>query len=309
MIHGPETLDDAGIISLGNGRALVQSVDFFPPIVDDPGDFGRIAAANALSDLYAMGATPFCALNLVGFPSKKLDMAILGEILEGGAEKMREAGVALLGGHSVEDAEIKYGLAVTGIIDSDRMLTNGGAEPGDLLVLTKPLGMGALSTGIQQGRVSEEDKSTAVGTMATLNAGAARVFQEVSVTAVTDITGFGLLGHSSEMARASGVTLSFNWDALPITPGARSLASRGVLSGGAARSRRYLGSNARIDASVPGEVAEIAFDSETSGGLLIAVSPEKSHLLLKGLQGEDVPCATIIGKVLPQQPDVWVELG
>ncbi len=214
-------MDDAGIIALGDHQALVQSVDFFPPIVDDPRDFGRIAAANALSDLYAMRAMPFCALNLVGFPTKKLGLEVLGEILEGGAEKMREAQVALLGGHSVEDSEVKYGLAVTGLVDPARSLTNDGAEAGDLLVLTKPLGMGAVSTAIQQGKADEKQIEEAIRTMATLNLGASRASEKVEVHAATDITGFGLLGHAAEMARASKLTLVFHWQKLPLTSGAR----------------------------------------------------------------------------------------
>jgi len=191
----------------GGGPALVQTLDFFPPIVDDPRDFGQIAAANALSDIYAMGATPFSALNIVGFPTKELGLEILTEILAGGADKMREANVALLGGHSVEDAEVKYGLAVTGLVEADAFITNGGARPGDRLILTKPLGMGAVSTAIRNGKASADVTAAAVETMATLNAGAARAMQSVGANAVTDVTGFGLLGHAAEIAEASGVIL------------------------------------------------------------------------------------------------------
>lgn len=308
MLHGPETLDDAGVIRTSDDQALVQTLDFFPPIVDDPFDFGRIAAANALSDVYAMGAEPFCALNIVGFPRKKLPMEVLGEILRGGAEKLAEAGAALLGGHSVEDDEIKYGLAVTGLIHPDEIVKNGGALPGDRLVLTKPLGMGALSTGMQRQKVSDEEIAAAVETMATLNAGAARAMRTVDVHAATDITGFGLLGHANEMAEASDVTLILDAAALPFTPGARSLSERGILSGGTTRNRHFLGERIAIDSAVPGDIAALAFDSETSGGLLIAVPEEQVDSLLAALAEEKTPCAAVIGSVVPAEEGTTIRL-
>lgn len=308
VVLGPETFDDAGVIRVDGGGALVQTIDFFPPIVDDPRDFGRIAAANALSDVYAMGGTPLSALNVVGFPRRKLDIEILGEILEGGSEKMAEAGVALLGGHSVDDAEIKYGLAVTGLIDPERVCTNAGARPGDRLVLTKPIGMGAVSTSIQQGKADPDVVGAAVEVMATLNAGAARAVREAQVHAVTDITGFGLLGHAAEMARASEVTLALRWSSLPVTRGARELARRGMLSGGANRNRRYLGERADVSRNLPADVAGLIFDSETSGGLFVAVPPSDGDTLIDALRREDTPCAVEIGEVLPRQEGVWVRV-
>ena len=308
MVVGPESLDDAGVIDLGNGQLLVQTVDFFPPIVDEPRDFGRIAAANALSDIYAMGATPFCVLNIVGFPKKELGMEVLGDILEGAAEKIAEAGAALLGGHSVEDSEIKYGLSVSGLVTRELLLTNGGASPGDRLVLTKPLGMGAVSTSISAGKANEAHVEAATRSMATLNAGAARAMNKVGCRSVTDITGFGLLGHAAEMARASDATLQFQWEALPFTAGARDLAARKVLSGGAARTRRYLGDHAHTGSEVPGEVADLVHDSETSGGLLIAVPPEKLETLLAALEEEQTPCAVEVGEVQARQDDLWVRV-
>ena len=245
-MHGPEQLDDAGVIRIDERRSLVQTIDFFPPIVDEPRDFGRIAAANALSDVYAMGGTPLSALNVVGFPRKTLDMSVLAEILAGGSEKIAESGAALLGGHSVEDGEIKYGLSVTGIVDTDRVWSNDGARVGDVLVLTKPLGMGAVTTSIQQRKEDPAHVREAVASMATLNAGAARAIGDLDVRAVTDITGFGLLGHGSEMARGSDVTLRYDSHALPTTSGARELAAGGCLSGGAGRTRRFLGEHAAI---------------------------------------------------------------
>ncbi len=309
MLHGPETLDDAGVIRVAPGLALVQSIDFFPPIVDDPRDFGRIAAANALSDIYAMGAEPFCALNLVGFPRGKLPLEVLGEILAGGAEKLVESNTALLGGHSVEDAEVKYGLAVTGLIHPDRIIKNGGARPGDRLILTKPLGMGALSTGIQRQKANESDIQKAIETMATLNAGAAAAMARVNAHAATDITGFGLLGHGTEMATASEVTLVIDATKLPFTSGARDLAERGVLSGGANRNRHFLGERIAVDSAVPGDIAAIAFDSETSGGLLIAVAEEQVETLLAACVEYGTPCAVVIGEVVERQEGTTIRLG
>lgn len=308
MLIGPEDLDDAGVMDLGDGRVLVQTVDFFPPIVDTPREFGQIAAANALSDIYAMGAVPFSALNIVGFPAKQLGLEVLGEILAGGADKLREAETALIGGHTVEDSEIKYGLSVTGLAQRGDIIANGGAQPGDRLLLSKPLGMGAVSTSIQRDKADPEHVAAAVQTMATLNAGAARAMRSVGARAATDITGFGLLGHASEMARASGQTLRFNAGHLPFTPGARELAGRRILSGGVARTRRYLAGHFAVGSGVPQEVADLAFDAETSGGLLIAVAAERADQLRRALESEGTPCAVDIGEVIAAQGDVWVVL-
>ena len=292
----------------GGGPALVQTLDFFPPIVDDPRDFGQIAAANALSDIYAMGATPFSALNIVGFPTKELGLEILTEILAGGADKMREANVALLGGHSVEDAEVKYGLAVTGLVEADAFITNGGARPGDRLILTKPLGMGAVSTAIRNGKASADVTAAAVETMATLNAGAARAMQSVGANAVTDVTGFGLLGHAAEIAEASGVILELSAVSLPLTVGALELGSAGIVSGGSGRNRQRLADSVAIDETIPEEIVTLAFDSETSGGLLIAVAEEKSEALVTALRNEGTPCAQDVGRVVDRDPGSGLKL-
>jgi len=292
----------------GGGPALVQTLDFFPPIVDDPRDFGQIAAANALSDIYAMGATPFSALNIVGFPTKELGLEILTEILAGGADKMREANVALLGGHSVEDAEVKYGLAVTGLVEADAFITNGGARPGDRLILTKPLGMGAVSTAIRNGKASADVTAAAVETMATLNAGAARAMQSVGANAVTDVTGFGLLGHAAEIAEASGVILELSAVSLPLTVGALELGSAGIVSGGSGRNRQHLADSVAIDETIPEEIVTLAFDSETSGGLLIAVAEEKSEALVTALRNEGTPCAQDVGRVVDRDPGSGLKL-
>jgi selenide,water dikinase len=308
VIVGAEHFDDAGVIDLGNGQALVQTIDFFPPVVDDPFDFGRIAAANSLSDVYAMGATPFSALNVVGFPCKKLDTRVLGDILAGGAAKIGEAGAALLGGHSIDDTEVLYGLAVTGLIRTNRVLTNSRARVGDRIVLTKPLGMGAMSTAAKKAQVDAGDLSTAIETMATLNAGGARAAQRVGVHAVTDVTGFGLMGHAAEMARASCVSIHFSASALPFTPGARRLADRGIVSGGAARSRTSLGGTVVVDPGVSNDIATLAFDAETSGGLLIAVAPDRCDALLQALSACATPCAVNVAVVGRAESEVLVTL-
>lgn len=290
-------------------QALVQTIDFFPPIVDDPVDFGRIAAANALSDVYAMGAEPFCALNLVGFPRDKLPMEVLGEILKGGAEKLAEAGAALLGGHSVEDAEIKYGLAVTGLIDPEKVVQNGGAQVGDRLVLTKPLGMGALSTAIQRGKASDQEIAEAVTTMATLNSGGARAMRTVDAHAATDVTGFGLMGHATEMAEASDATFVIDAAALPFTPAALSLAAKGILSGGTTRNRHFLGEKIAVEAEVSAEHAAIAYDSETSGGLLIALPEDQVDALVAACKEQGTRCAEVVGRVIAKEPGTTVKLA
>lgn len=309
VLHGPGSLDDAGVISMpGGGPALVQTLDFFPPIVDDPRDFGQIAAANALSDIYAMGATPYSALNLVGFPTKELGLKVLTEILAGGADKMQEAKVALLGGHSVEDAEIKYGLAVTGLVAEDAFITNGGARVGDRLILSKPLGMGSVSTAIRKGKASADVTAAAVATMATLNAGAARAMHSVGVDAVTDVTGFGLLGHAGEIADASGVILELSAVSLPLTDGTLELAGAGIVSGGSGRNRKHLGDSVVIDETIPEEMVALAFDSETSGGLLMAVAEDKAEALISALRNEGTPCAQDIGVVAERDPGSGIKL-
>lgn len=314
VLHGPESLDDAGVIRVGD-TALVQTVDFFPPIVDDPRDFGRIAAANALSDVYAMGGTPLSVLNIVGFPAKTLDLEILGEILAGGSEKIAEAGAALLGGHSVEDQEVKYGLSVTGIVDPDRILTNGRAAPGDRLVLSKPIGMGAVTTSLQKDIAVDAQVAAAVETMATLNAGGLKAIQEIelgldspAVRSATDVTGFGLVGHATEMARASKTTIRLDLGSIPITLGAEDLAAKKCLSGGAGRNRAYLGDAVVVSPDASSARVDLAFDSETSGGLLIAVAPAHADRLIEALEKHGTPCAAIVGEVLAERPGVAIEL-
>jgi selenide,water dikinase len=301
VIHGPGTLDDAGVIRIpGSDHCIVQTVDFFPPIVDDPADFGRIAAANSLSDIYAMGGTPLSALNIVGFPAE-LPTSILSEILAGGAEKMVEANCALLGGHSVRDSEVKYGLAVTGTIDAERILTNGGAEAGDVLVLTKGLGTGTVSTALNKQQVDSDVLAAATASMATLNAAAARVAIALDAHAVTDVTGFGLCGHGAEMATASNMTLEIIASQLPIIPGAEDLARRKLTSGGAKRNRDHLADRLDLAGEVPAHLAGLALDSETSGGLLMAISPDRIADLEESMRREQILHFSIIGEVKPPQ--------
>ncbi|MBA2564580.1 MAG: selenide, water dikinase SelD, partial [Gemmatimonadetes bacterium] len=253
VLLGPDAFADAGIIRVRDDLALVQTCDFFTPIVDDPHDFGEIAAANALSDVYAMGAEPLCALNIVCFPESGVDFEVLGRILQGGDSKAAEAGMAILGGHSVRDEEIKYGLAVTGTVDPSALLTNAGAEPGDVLFLTKPLGTGVLTTALKQGRVSAGEIADAVDGMKRLNRAAAAAARAAGAHALTDVTGFGLAGHAWQMAEASGVAFRIEWERLPLYAGAMELASEGVDSGGGRANAAYYGSRARLARRLPAE--------------------------------------------------------
>ncbi len=291
----------------GTDHAIVQTVDFFPPIVDDPGDFGRIAAANSLSDIYAMGGVPLSALNIVGFP-QELPISLLGEILAGGAEKMEEANCALLGGHSVRDSEVKYGLAVTGTIDASRMLTNGGARPGDILMLTKALGTGAVSTALNRNEVAAEVLQSATDSMTDLNAGAARAALKCAVQAATDVTGFGLCGHGAEMAAASGVLLEIRSGALPLLPGAQELVAGGIVSGGSKKNRDHLGNRLEVASDVSDNLLALALDSETSGGLLLAIPSDEVDAMTRSLQSEGVKIQAIIGEVKPSQGDVSIRI-
>jgi selenide,water dikinase len=296
VLHGPDTLDDAGVIRIpGSDRAIVQTVDFFPPIVDDPREFGRIAAANSLSDIFAMGGAPLSALNIVGFPAD-LPVSILGEILAGGAEKMQEAQCALLGGHSVRDAEIKYGLAVTGTINPDHMLTNGGAREGDVLILTKALGTGTVSTALNKSEVDPEIVAAASQSMATLNAAGANIALERGVQSATDVTGFGLSGHGSEMALASGVDLVISAGSLPLLPGVAELARSGFCSGGSVRNRQHLGEKLQVEDGLEESLVSLCLDSETSGGLLLAVNADQVDAVVADLKAAGVSEHAVIGE-------------
>jgi len=294
LLVGAETFDDAGIFLLADDLALVQTVDFFAPIVDDPYEFGRVAAANALSDVYAMGGEPLTALNIVGFPTGKLPLGVLTEILRGGQDAVREAGAVLVGGHTVVDEELKYGLAVTGRADPRRLLTNANARPGDVLVLTKPLGSGVLATAGRAAPLDEPVHRALVDTMMRLNAGASRAALAAGVRCATDVTGFGLLGHASHIARGSGVTLRIEPARVPLLPQALATAARGVSTGGAERNEEYLASRVDWGATDP-VLRALLVDPQTSGGLLVAVPPDAVADYLAS-----VAEAVVIGAVIPR---------
>jgi selenide, water dikinase len=278
--------------------AIVQTVDFFPPIVDDPLWFGRIAAANSLSDIYAMGGKPVSGLNIVGFPAGELPPEVLGTILKGGAEKMIEAGAAILGGHSVVDQEIKYGLAVTGVIHPDHIVRNGGGQIGDRLVLTKPIGMGTMATALKKGKLSAAEIDGICRQMAELNKNACDAMLEVGVHGCTDVTGFGLLGHSVEMAEGSKATIVLEASHIPVFGGALGYAQQGLMSGACGRSKKYLGSKVAIAPDLDPNLVNLCFDAETSGGLLIAVPPARHDQLLQALASRRVH-ASSIGRLEP----------
>ncbi len=293
LIVGRETFDDAGIFVLSDDVALVQTVDFFAPIVDDPYVFGQIAAANALSDVYAMGGEPITALNIVAFPSGSLPIEVLTEILRGGQDKVHEAGAFVVGGHSIIDEELKFGLAVTGRAHPARLLTNAAAQPGDRLVLTKPIGTGIVATAAKQDKLPASALATLYETMAALNASASRAALDVGARCATDITGFGLLGHAHHIARASHTTLVIRTASVPVLPGAREALDKGVRTGGAERNDEYLASLVDWGGASAVDRA-LLIDPQTSGGLLVAVSPTRLAEYLSR-----VPSAVEIGEVVP----------
>lgn len=284
LLVGRETFDDAGVFLLSDDVALVQTVDFFAPIVDDPFDFGQIAAANALSDVYAMGGQPLTAMNLVAFPAGDLPLSVLTEILRGGQEKVHEAGAHIVGGHSIIDSELKYGLSVTGRAHPSFLLTNAEARPGDALILTKPIGNGILATALKRGSIKDADARTMIAFMKELNGEASRAALAVKARCATDITGFGLLGHASHIARASGVTLRIHSAAVKVLPGALEALGGGASSDGLRRNREYL--EHLVDwKSVTPEVVDLLCDPQTSGGLLVAVPRERASNYLSRVNG------------------------
>lgn len=292
VLVGFGTLDDAGIYRLSETQALVQTVDFITPVVDDPYAYGEIAVANALSDVYAMGGQPVTALNVVCFPSG-LDMGILNGILRGGLAKCLEAGVALMGGHTVDDPEVKFGLSVTGLVDPAHIWTNAGARVGDALVLTKPLGIGAITTGIKQGIAPAEAVEAALTSMRTLNRAARDAVATMGAHAVTDVTGFSLMGHLYQMLRASGVSAHVYASQVPFLSGALLLARQGVGPGGTARNKDYFGAHVTVAVGVEEAVLDLLFDPQTSGGLLVSAAGDKKDALLAALTAAGVPAAYI----------------
>lgn len=298
LIAGMERYEDAGVYKLSDGLAIIETVDFFTPIVDDPYSFGQIAAANALSDVYAMGGRPLVALNIVCFPTRTMDISILREILAGGLEKMREAEVILVGGHSVEDQELKYGLSVTGVIDPTRVVRNTGARVGDRLILTKPLGVGLISTALKGGLVDDEVVSKATRCMAALNKKASELMMAVDVHACTDVTGFGLLGHACEMIEGTDTGVVIYRDRVPFFPEARELAEMGLVPGGTYRNREFRSDMVDIGRDVPDWLVDILFDPQTSGGLLISVPESQAESLLNTMHAEGLEEAAIVGEVV-----------
>ena len=290
------TADDAGVYRISADLALVQTVDVFTPVVDEPYWFGAIAAANALSDVYAMGGVPRTALNIAGFPRSKLPLEVLGEILRGGGEKCAEAGVAVIGGHTLDDPEPKFGLSVTGFVHPDRVVTNAAARPGDRLVLTKPLGLGVITTGIKQERTTRSMIDKAIRVMAALNRAAGQAMTDVGVSAATDITGFGLLGHLHEMTRASGVRARILLSAVPILEEAWGLARAGIVPGGTQRNRAAL-SGAVIWEGIDEDGQILLCDAQTSGGLLIAVPGDRLARLVQALRAGGALASEVVGEI------------
>lgn len=301
VIVGLDAPDDAGVYRLTPDLAIVQTVDFFTPVVDDPYAFGQVAAANALSDIYAMGARPITALNLVGFPISKLEQRILAEILRGGADKVHAAGAVILGGHSIDDAEPKYGLAVTGTVHPDQVWAKGGIQPGDRLVLTKPIGVGAVTTAIKRGLAPDAVIAEVTRVMAALN-DVVEVIRPFGVHAASDVTGFGLLGHAAEMARASGVGLTIWAEQVPVLPAAREFAAQGVFPGGSKANHRFLAATVSYAASLSENDQLLLCDAVTSGGLLVAVAPEQAEPLAEALAQHGALAHAVIGEAAGAAP-------
>ena len=297
VLVGFDTADDAGVYQLSPELALVQTVDFFTPIVDDPYTFGQIAAANSLSDVYAMGGRPISALSIVGFPNTGRDVEILEKILQGGLAKMQEAGCTVIGGHSIGDEEIKFGYAVTGVINPRRVLKNVGAKPGDRLILTKRLGTGVIGTALKKNAAEKAAVDAAIASMCTLNRAAMETALPFEVHAATDVTGFGLLGHAREMAVGSKVSFAIDSAQIEFLPQARELAQKGFLPGGLKRNQDFIGDCVEFGPGVPEDVRSLLFDPQTSGGLLLSVAPKDATRLLESLRAKGID-AQQIGEVI-----------
>jgi len=296
LLVGFDKADDAGVYRLRDDLALVQTLDFFTPIVDDPFDYGRIAALNSINDVWAMGGRPITAMAITCFPKKGLDFAILGEIMSGGLSVLTENRVALIGGHSVDNEQIMFGYSVTGVIDPNKIATNAGARPGDVLILTKPIGTGVISTGIKFAKASPEVVNESIATMLTPGKYAAEAIAKFDVKAATDITGFALLGHTWEMACASNVTIEIDAARVPLIKGALELARAGLLTSGDKTNREYVGEKVEIASTVDRNLVKLFYDPQTAGGLLLAITADKADDLLRELRG-NYSHAEIIGHV------------
>src|SRR6266436_6642916 len=297
LLVGFDKADDAGVYRLRDDLALVQTLDFFTPIVDDPFDYGRIAALNSINDVWAMGGRPITAMAITCFPKKGLDFAILGEIMSGGLSVLTENRVALIGGHSVDNEQIMFGYAVTGVIDPSKIASNAGARPGDAIILTKPIGTGVISTGIKFGKASEQIVAASVATMMTPGNFAAEAMREFEVKGATDVTGFALIGHAWEMARASNVSILIEPGAVPLLDGALELAAAGMLTSGDKTNREYIGEDITIDEAVDVNLGKLLYDPQTAGGMLISIAQERVDDLLARLR-KNYPQAQKIGRVL-----------
>jgi len=297
VLVGFDKADDAGVYRLRDDLAIVQTVDFFTPIVDDPYVYGQIAALNSINDVWAMAGTPLTALAITCFPKKGVDPAILGEIMRGGLETLNKYGVTLIGGHSVDSEQIMFGYAVTGVVDPEKLATNAGAQPGDVIILTKPIGTGVISTGIKFGKTAPEIAAASVATMLTPGKWAAEAMREFGVKGATDVTGFALIGHAWEMARASNVTILIESASVPILDGALELAAVGVVTGADKTNRGYVGDDIEIDESVSKEMRRLLYDPQTAGGMLISISEASSNALVVRLK-ENYKQARIIGRVI-----------
>jgi selenide,water dikinase len=302
VIVGFENSDDAGVFRLTDDIALVQTVDFFTPVADDPFVYGRVAAVNSLNDVYAMGGTPLTALSVVAYPQKG-DWEILGQILEGGQRTMNEEGVVVIGGHSIDDAEMKFGYAVTGIVHPDKVITNAGARAGDVLVLTKPIGTGAISTGIKNGIASQKSIDAAIAAMTKSAAEASKIMQRLGAHGCTDVTGFGLLGHAYEMAKASAVTFELESADVPLLPDVIELIEQKMLTRGDKNNRVYVGDTVKIEENVSSAMQSALFDPQTAGGLLISFTEATAGEFLKEVSG-----SKIIGRVAAKR-DHLIEVG
>jgi len=307
VLVGLDRADDAGVYKISDDLALIQTVDFFTPIVDDPYWFGQIAAANALSDVYAMGGTPKTAMNLVAFPVKQMDLSVLRQIIQGGIDKLAEAGVVLIGGHSIEDRELKYGLSVTGTIHPARVLTKKNLRPGDRLVLTKPLGTGIVNTAIKAGMASAELTDKATHLMASLNRTAAGIMSSFDVSACTDVTGFGLLGHLAEMVCGSGMSVRVFSQQVPVIPEALDFAAMGLIPAGAYKNREFRESMIEFAETVSRSRQDVLVDPQTSGGLLISVDAHQGDNLVAALKDAGIGDAAQIGEILDgPEEKIWV---
>lgn len=299
LIVGLETSDDAAVYKINEELAIIQTLDFFTPVVDDPYTFGQIAAANSLSDIYAMGGRPVIAMNIVCFPDC-LDPEVLGEILKGGQDKVKEAGATLVGGHSVSDEEPKYGLSVTGFVEPDKVLTNKSAKAGDILILTKPLGLGIVNTAIKGELIDKETYDEAIEVMTTLNKFGQEAIEKVDgVNSVTDITGFGLLGHAFEMAEGSEVSIKIDHKKVPMINKAVEYAEMGLIPAGAYNNKKYIEEDVKINEDIPAAIEDVLYDPQTSGGLLISIEKDKADDLMKALENSTSKYA-IIGEVEPK---------